>query len=338
VFGLRKKKDSGAAIVEFWRWWAEARHRVAAAIDDGSTPRLVTEIAGKVHAIHRELDWELAPGRAAEHALVVAPGGNAALRAVVARWLAAAPPVDKTFEYHGSRQADDSMFEAHLEVAGQKLDMSELRFAFTVDDDAHDIDVSVWHPAFPELPEEARLQLTFLALDWALGEEQVELWVGAVEPLTAAVPRLRRVADLRAAVAKVAARHADPVYVMLGADTDLGPLIATVQVPLRSARWPRFDTHVELVVPYQAQDDGLPTEGSLALLRDLEDRVELAVSLDGMVVAHETTNAVRTFHVYVDGTTGAADAAVAAAAAGPLTATAEVTYDPGLERVSHLRP
>jgi hypothetical protein len=93
----------------------------------------------------------------------------------VARWRAAAPAADAVFEYFGSRQPDNDVFTSRIQIADHQLELDAVRFAFTVDEDAHELDVAVFHPDFPVLPESARLQLTFLALDWALGEELVEL-------------------------------------------------------------------------------------------------------------------------------------------------------------------
>jgi hypothetical protein len=337
MFGRRKTKDSRAAIVEFWVWWDKARPRVAAAISDGSMERLTDELSERVSAIHDDLQWELSPGRATAHSLVVAPGGDAKLRATVARWLASAPSADGLFEYYGSRQPDDSVFTATMQMGDHDLDLSELRFAFTVGDDAYDIDVSVFHPGMSTLPEGARQQLSFLALDWALGEDQVEVWIGRIEHQLQPSANLRSPAALRAAVAEMAAKHAEPAYVMLGGETARGPLMATVQVPLRSARWPRFDTHIAVTAKFPARDNGFPTEESLDLLREMEDRVETVLSGDGVVVGHETCDGSRTIHVYVDGATQASDAVADAVRSGPLRAKADVTYDPGFERLSHLR-
>jgi hypothetical protein len=225
-----------------------------------------------------------------------------------------------------------------IEFADHKLDLGEIRFGFAVGDDAHDIDVAVFHPAFPSMPENARLQLTFLALDWALGEDNVELWIGVVEPASFAPTHPRTSVELRAAVAEVAARHAEPVFVILGAETRRGPLMATVQLPLRSARWPRFDTYIGITSSFAKRDNGLPTDESLDLLRELEDRVEAVLGGDGVVVGHETCDGSRTIHVYVDGATQASGAVTGAAGSGPLTVRTDVTYDPALDRVRHLRP
>jgi len=339
MFGRRRRKDPTEAITEFWVWWSHARPRVAAAIEDGTTEKLADEISDQVHAIHDKLQWELSKGTRSRHSLVVAPAGDPALRATVARWLAVAPAADPLFEYHGSRQPDDNVFSARMQIAGQDLELSELRFAFSVAEGAHDVDVAVYHPVFAVLAPQAAQQVTFLALDWALGEEQVELWVGRVDTLTTPVPDLRTGPELRAAVDDLAAGHTEPLYAMLsGEDRHGTPIMAMVQVPLKPARWPRLDTHVAVTLRFAARDNGLPTEESLEELRDIEDRIIDAVGRDGEVVAHETSGGVRTIHVYVDGATGAGNAAVAGtAAAGSLRPTTKVTYDPSFSRVGHLR-
>jgi hypothetical protein len=335
VFG-RRNLDNTAAIGQFWQWWSQARHRVAGGIEDGSVAALAGEISERVAAINEGLQWELTPGRTSHHGLVVTAAGDPALRATVSRWLEAAPPADATFEYVGSRQPDDRAFTARIRLDGRELDLSAIRFAYATDEHGHNVDVAVFHPDFPDLPESSRVQVAFLSLDWALGEEQVELWVRGVDAPNQAPADLRTLAEFRAAVAEVAAKHAEPVYAMLQAETDHGrPLMALVQVPLKPARWPRFDTHVGIRLGYPAAGSGLPDGDSLTRLRAAEDAVVEAVGGDGDVVAHETCDGVRTLHIYVDGGTPAADAA--ASAAVPYDGRVEVTYDPGLERVGHLR-
>jgi len=340
MFGRRKHKDDSAAIIDFWRWWAGARVRVQAAIGDGSVGSLAGEISGKVKAIHRDLHWELAPGRKAQHALVVSPGGVAALRAAAARWRNAAPAADDVFEYFDARQADDEFFDSRIQIAGHHLELAELRFAVDAGEDAHDLDVGVFHPAFPDMPEGARVQLAFLALDWALGEQQVELWVGQVDALPVGRPDLVTFTELRAAVADLAAKHAEPVYALLSAEDRRGrPVMAMIQVPMRSARWPRFDQHVAVTVRYPARPNGLPTDEALTQLRDLEDRIESVLPPDGEVIAHETTNGVRTIHVYADSTTDKASAVASVADSfHALKMTVTVAADPGFEAIAHLRP
>jgi hypothetical protein len=116
-------------------------------------------------------------------------------------------------------------------------------------------------------------------------------------------------------------------------------MIASIQSPLKPVRWPRFDTHLAVVLPYRHRlDNGFPDDASLAALRTFEDQIIDLVRGHGALVAHESRNGRRTLHIYLDGTTGT-EAAVRTLLAGwgegRATATAEP--DPAWRGISHLR-
>ncbi|MFC4042771.1 DUF695 domain-containing protein [Dactylosporangium siamense] len=338
IFSRGRKQDP---IVEFWAWWPTIRPAVVAAIAGGGWGSIAEDVSKRVAAIHKELAWEFSAGRESRHALVVSPSGNAELRAVAARWAALAPAADPEFEYHTSRQPDHSTLTATIEIGGGvKLDMSQLRFAFQRDDGAAAIDVVGYHPMFRKLQETVRGQVTFLALDWLLGEEGVETWVGAVEFAADEPAGARDPLDLVAAVDTLREEYREPQWVIMRATPPGAPMILALAVrPLRSVRWPRFDTHVPVSLPFPHRtDEGLPDTASLEALRDFEDG-PLAAALhgDGELVAHESSDGVRTLHYYVDGTTSAG-ADLAAAAATWQLGRAQVgrAHDPGFEAVAHL--
>jgi hypothetical protein len=338
---LRRRKaeaDPGRAIADFWQWWPSARPRLTASIDahEGGLP-LVDEIGARVNAIHPDMHWELGKGEISEHALVVSPGGNPALRAAAARWLAAAPPADETWEFHDGRQRSASFDDFTLSIEGHALQLSELRFGvISTGDQAHSVDVTVYHPLFDELPEPVRVQITYLALDWALGENGVEIWVGLIEPMTTMPPNALTVDGLRAAVDTLIERHREPVWAMLTGQLPSGDdVMATAQQPLRSARWPRFDTHVALLLPYEARDNGFPTSDSLEALRSFEDGLEALLGRDGELIAHESCAGRRTLHYYVDGQTALIRQLQREIARWP-RGSATVALDPDFAGVRHL--
>jgi hypothetical protein len=340
VFG-RKRMSPADAIVEFWVWWSTARPRIEAAIESGTWDGLVDEMGTRVAAIHPKLQWEFAKGARARHCLVVCAAGNPTLRAVAARWLAPAPPTTDTWEYASARQPDLRAFTSTLKIDGHELALDQIRFAARPDPDRHEIDVACHHPGFAGLPDEARGQITFLALDWVLGEYAVELWVGEVTWVVEPPPAAEPPAALAAAVAALAAEHHEPVWALLRGETRSGaPVLATVQQPLKSVRWPRFDTHVAVVLPYRLVNDvGLPFEDSLEALREFEDRLTAAVGRDGELVAHETAEGRRTLHFYADPATDAVSTIEGAGSGWPEgRASVKRAYDPGFERVRHLRP
>lgn len=333
----KKARPEAETIAEFWQWWATARHDVTAAIHAGAVRDFADELGRRVEAIRRGLQWELAPGTTSAHALVVTSGGEAALRATAARWLAAAPPADDTWSYRCVRAADPSTFESTIELDGHKLELTHIRYGITVDKQRRQIDVTCYHPAFASLPDNIQGQITFLTLDWAIGENDVEIWLGeigwtATPPANPTTPQ-----QLRHAVTAVASDD-DSWVIMECQRQDGTPLLATAASPLRSARWPRFDLHVPITLPYQRYNDGLfPVDESLTALRAFEDDLHAAIGTNGALVAHETSGRVRTLHLYVDSQTNAL-----AEIESHLTrwregrASIEPQLDPALEHVRHL--
>ena len=123
--------------------------------------------------------WELQPGSQAAHAFCLSPEGNPELRQVALRWLERAPTPDATWEYHASKQPAKSLMT--LVTDGGQFDLEEMRASAAWDETRRLVDVRLWHPRFPEVPEAVRLQAAFLFLDHLLGEDGVERWIGAIE-------------------------------------------------------------------------------------------------------------------------------------------------------------
>jgi len=343
IFGRsRRKAGDGGAIVDFWAWWPTVRPDVEAALSTGDWAALTPQFSRRVEAIHPGLEWEFSRGTSAKHALVVSSGGVSELRPVAARWGAMAPEADATWEYHISRQPDPTVLQNTIGLGeGVQLDLTQLRFAFTREEDSPEIDVVAYHPGFRMLGEQVRGRVTFLTLDWLLGEDGVEEWIGAIAWETEEPPGAADPAELAAAVDELREQYRTPQWVLLRADLPDGrPLIATVQRPLRPVRWPRFDTHVAVTLPYQhSNSSGLPEDESLAALREFEDTaLRTAAGPDGVLIAHETSNGARTLHYYVDADSPAADdLAEAAGWWKDGRARVERHFDPSFERLRRLR-
>lgn len=336
--GLFKKKARPEAetIAEFWQWWATARDDVAAAIQAGTVPEFTDEIGRRVHAVNADLLWELSPGGTSAHALAVTSGGQAEIRAVAARWLAAAPPADETWSYRSVRAADPTTFESTIELDGHQLKLADIRYGVTVPEHGRQIDVVCYHPAFAAVPDDVRGQITFLTLDWALGEDEVEIWLGRITWTTVEPARPRTPAELRRAVDAVAAD--EDSWVLMRADRKGMPVLASAASPLRPARWPRFDLHVAIRLPYQRYNEGqLPVDESLTALRAFEDELTAAVGANGALVAHETGDRLRTLHYYADSQTNArAELESRLPHWREGRASADGRLDPSFDRIRHL--
>jgi hypothetical protein len=334
------------AIDDFWSWWRQAGSaRLTAAIADGHPHRMAGELGDRVSAVHPKLSWETGPGRERKHTLTVTSEGDPELRAVARRWLRAAPAgadADPVWDFTDARQPAADLAGMSLGIGGHTIDTDSVRVAARVR--GAEADVAVFHPVFADLPEQARAQVAFIVLDWALGEVAVETWVGQVT--TAAVEPLDvfPLSGLRAVVDELSRRSTDadgrPVWVLLQGTAPNGlPVIASAQVPLKAVTAPELDTYVHVHVPFTDRNEGgLPGPESLGALRDLEDHVVARLEGSGRVVAHETHDGVRVLHVYVDGGTPAVEqvrAAVGGWAQGRVRL--ESRADPGWHAVAHLR-
>jgi len=332
------------AIARFWVWWADGgAAAVAEAVAQRQSEQTVALLGPQIEAVHDRLAWEVGRGSAGGNCLVVTSGGDPAVRAVARRWLRAAPPSDPTWQFADTRQPIPDVADVELEIDGTRIDASSVQVSARVRGAA--VDVSLFHPAFAGLDERQRATATYLLLDQAVGESAVETWVGAVVAITALPLDPIPLVGLRAVVRELTARHSltdgEPTWNLLtGQDAEGHAVLAATQVPLRAATAPDLDTHVQVVVPYRDRTEaGLPGDGSLAALRTFEDHLSARLEGSGRMVAHESCDGVRRLHLYVDGTTPAAEQ-VRVAAAGWHQGRVDVvvTRDPAWDGVAHLRP
>lgn len=300
------------------------------------------QISRAVEGVHPELAWELSGGDVSEHVLVVTAAGNPDLRAEARRWLLAAPAADETWSYADFRPPVEDPEGIRLSSGnGPEIDYAQLRV--TARKAGTRFDVTVFHPVFADLDPHARLQVTFLALDAALGEHDVELWIGEVNATEHSMVDAFGLSALRAVVRDLKAGHVDedgrPSWVLMQGETPRGPLIASAQVPLHPATAPHLGTYVGVALPYRHRTpEGMPADVSLTALRDFEDTLSRDLGPDGRVVAHQSSAGTRLLHVYVDPTTDASARTKLAARRWPEgKAHVQVSADPGWHSVAHLR-
>jgi hypothetical protein len=331
-----------AAIARFWAWWTDEGARdVTAAIAERDPGRVQQRLSEAVAEVHEGLAWELAAGSQAQHLLVLSPDGDPDLRPIAHRWLRSAPPADGVWEYAAARQAVPDPEEIVLGMGEVELAFRDIRVAARREGTR--VDVVVHHPAFAHVEEQVRKQAAYLALDAALGEDDVEAWVGEVG--ASSVPPLESfgLKGLRAVVRDLRDDFTDvdgrPQWVVLEAEGDDGPVLAMTQVPLSPVTAPHLDTHVAVLVPYtDLTERGYPGPGSLEPLRALEDHLAARVGASGRIVAHQSHRGMRVLHIYVDSKTPAVEqmrAAVNAWDQGRIRV--QVTADPGWHNVAHLR-
>jgi hypothetical protein len=329
-------KDPRPEIARFWDRWPSFRSRVHRARHAGLDD-LGSQLDAAVALIDPRLCWEL--GRATRGwLLVVTANGDPQVRSTAERWLRAAPPPDPGWQFHCHRPADAGALAGKLQLGDRVVDLADIRFKIDRDFDQARIHVTVCHPQFAALDEDARLQAVFMALDRTLGEDEVLRWIGDIDTSTSAgadaVPATRLVAE----VAGLAGAYTVPKSVNLR-DIAAGglPVITRTTVPMRPIDFPLYDQHVAVAAGYAADGaDRLPGPSTLTRLQQFED--VLLAQLAGQVVlaGHETYDQRRVFHLYADPATETAErlgASLPPWLEGPVSV--NVTVDPGWDEISH---
>ena len=328
----------GGPVEEFWGWWASTgRPAEEAGIGGAGFEGFTGEMATRVEAMHPDLAWELAPGLRAEHALVVTAAGDPALRRLAERWYRHAPAVSAVWEYHPARKASLSSLEAVLEFGGRKLSLAELTFGLHVDNDRDVIDTVVFHPSFARMPPDARSQVGFLALDWALGEDGVTRWIGGFDTSRTRPPAGVPADGLIETVEALAVRAGQSRWVLLRGEREDAVVLASLAVPAKWVDHPLMDLHIAVTLPFADQTpEGLPGPGALDQLRALEDELTGRLAARALLVAHETTRGVRALHLYADSDDQAVAGLARDAVAGWPGAAVSSNLDAGWQAIRHL--
>lgn len=336
-----RRRPAGAPdenITAFWDWW-QAEGRAAAeefltGTDDTFLPALGTHLEAL-----GGLGWQLAPGGSGR-VLVLSGQGDPEARAVARRLALAAPPADHEWSYADFRPPHPDPDRVVLATEGPDVDLARVQVSARVSGTA--FDVQVHHPAFADLPEEARARATAEALASVLGEVDAELWLAEVTPVEHPPLDGFGLTALRSVVQDLRRQQLDaegrPRWVLMRGETPDGVLLALVRSPLHPLTAPQLDTYVSVALPYPHEADGLPDEAGRATLQEWQDRLEHELGEAGQVVAHLSHAGTRTVHLYLDATLAAVPA-VRKHAHDWEHGGAKVheMHDPGWQAVAHLR-
>ncbi len=251
-----RRRSAGAAhpYAAFWDWWISqgrtlAEQSISGAVDPEEFARTMTE---RVHSVG-ELAWELKPGDVSEHLLVISSGGDPTLRALARRVVLAAPEADESWSYVDSRPPSPEPESIVLGGSGAPdIDLARISVTARMNDGR--FDVQVHHPAYADLPAQARTEITFLALDATLGEIDTELWLGEIQPVEFPPLDGFGLVALRSVVHDLRRQRLDadglPKWLLLSGETREGPLRAMVRSPLHPVTAPHLDTYVNVTVPF----------------------------------------------------------------------------------------
>ena len=290
------------AIAAFWGWWdLEGSASIADSIAAGDYAHVPSLLSARTSMIDPELEWELGVGVGSKYSLTVTAGGLAALRPLAERWKRAAPASCETWQYSAARERVPDPAGKVLEFAGHRFTLADSRWSLRLDERRSCVDVGIWHPAFAALSSADRGTVAFLFLDWMLGEDGVERWVGEVE-FDAVLENGYPHTSLLQAIEHVASTMGERTWVQLRSRTSIGtPVVATARRPLRWIDRPDFDLHSAVRVSYLDRDaEGLPNPGAEDWLRQFEDALVGSLGNRAMLLATKTAEGHRTLYLHTD--------------------------------------
>lgn len=167
-------------VAAFWRWFRKVAPRHYATIEDRQAATLGDEMSTKIDELLPGFCWVYGPGeKGVGHSLTLTGEGNIHRQLLALHWLKQAPKIDG-WTFHAARQAGP--VDGHtIEVNGCPFKAAEIWITPSVDTDNEHVDITVWHPACPEVDERKRAAVTFLFLDEVLGEYGTDWWIGGVD-------------------------------------------------------------------------------------------------------------------------------------------------------------
>lgn len=304
--GLFRRKSTRAAdprpaIQAFWTWWEHHRHDVVRALEEQRTEEAERMVEPAVAAIDPRLSWELTVGTDRKFGLVVTSAGVPELWATAARWALAAP-TDPDVEFLSTRGRHPHILQTSvIKVDGFDFAMNELVVGCRVDNGK--VNVVVHHPLFTLVEHEHRLRVAFLGLDAAIGEVDVERWLGSVEVSAEAPLDAIPMSALGDVVDQLNGSGGE--WAAMEGRNAKGPIFAIVRRAANRFTYPLADTHLAVVLQYEDSGNGMPADPSITSdIEELEENVVDVLGGEGphaVHVAHVTGGGQVVAHFYVDG-------------------------------------
>ncbi|NED99206.1 hypothetical protein [Phytoactinopolyspora halotolerans] len=295
--------DPRPAIADFWSWWAANRGDVVKAVEEDRSDDALRMLQPLVAALDERLSWQIGGSGSKRFALVLSSAGEPELRGVAERWMMAAPD-DPEVEFLSTRKRDPSVFGSTLKVDDYDFDMSELEVGARVDTSSGKVDVVVHHPLFTLVDHDHRLHVGFVGLDAALGETDVERWIGSVDVAVDRPIDAIPMASLSDVVDQLSSAGSGEWAAMEGRGPR-GPVFAIIRRSVGRHSHPLADTHVAVVLGYDAAGNGMPADPTISTdIEELEGQIVDAWGGEGpriVHVGHVTGGGQVVAHFYVDG-------------------------------------
>ena len=175
------EKTFKTRVDQFWIWYTQVAERFYQKIEDGKCPDLAPEVSAKVNELIPGFAWVFGPGADKKgHSFTLSGEGNPHKQLLVMQWLAKAPQLPG-WTFYAARQPSSEPGQGHLRIGDQDFHANAFWLTPAINEERELVDLTVWHPLFPQLDDRTRWTILFLFLDEALGEIGTQNWIGRVE-------------------------------------------------------------------------------------------------------------------------------------------------------------
>jgi len=165
----------------FWNWWSNESERILSSVDDDRGSTIQPEISAAVDQLGATFGWVFGPGEnGARHSFTLSPEACPSCRYLANYWLKNAPNL-VGWNFYSSRQPSTDFGGSAIRIGDIELKAESLWITPKVDHDGEAIDITVWSPLFADIPKNQAMQVLFLYLDEALGEENTSRCIGVIE-------------------------------------------------------------------------------------------------------------------------------------------------------------
>lgn len=210
----RKKQTFRERVDQFWEWFPTVASDYAGRLENDQSDRVVPEVQKQMNVLLPGLSWVFGPGPDGVgqkgNSFTVTGEGQIAKQLLAQFWLSRQVPVPG-WTFYGSRQPSSEEFVRNMAIGfgdDDQVDAETFLIRTEVDEEAENIDITAWHPAFEHLDEEHHGQILFIFLDEALGEFGTQTWIGQIEIAPVSEGKnTRSLADLPRFIETVAEYH-----------------------------------------------------------------------------------------------------------------------------------
>lgn len=168
------------SIAQFWAWFSSKKDVIESMIKRSDASGLSQLLSPRLDRVMPGLAWEVGPGKIRPYMLTISSEGNHAQRRHVETIIRKAPDIGD-WEFYSSRQPRNIQSEIELVSDGIRLSTDTWRFEASEDPARRRLDITVIDERLARLKDKLALKAIFVFLDSALGEDNVEAWIGGIQ-------------------------------------------------------------------------------------------------------------------------------------------------------------